>query len=250
MFEEKYPKWNPGLLKLSSTDLSIAIVASRYAGKSTFLEWLWRNELKQHFDIMILFTDNPQAEAYDFLTEKERRFVFPKFEDQIIKDLDYFQFETKNLLRIAFIFDDCSMHNKQNAMLQQLFIRGRNIRSTVIFSTQYHLNLSTAARANLDWLVLLNIHGNETKRKVTNVFLWDVIEPRLGDKRISMKKQDREDYVIDWLNNNTVDHSIVLINLRDHNAIYAFKTPFHEMRKEKRKKARIDSEKKETTNKN
>lgn len=231
-----YPTWNPSLFKFDETDLSLAIIGSRGKGKSTYLQWLWTHVLKGKFDLMILFTDNPQASAYDFLTEKERRFVFPKFTDQIIVDLDYFQHSTKNALKIAFIFDDCSMHNKQNQMLQQLFIRGRNFRSSVIFSTQYHLNLSTAARANIDWLILLGVNGNETKRKLVKTFLWDVIEPKdFQGNTLYMKKQDREDYVINWLAQNTQDYQIVFIYMRGETEIYSWKTPIHQIKVENKK---------------
>lgn len=244
-----YPTWDPKLLNLENTDIAMAIVGSRFQGKSTFLEWLWKNVLKQHFDIIIVFTDNPQAEAYDFFTEKERRFVFPRFEDQIIKDLDYFQFSTDNVLRIGWVFDDCSMHNKQNGMLQQLFIRGRNINSSLFFSTQYHLNLSTAARANIDWLVVFGIHGTETKRKMVNTFLWDVVEPKMDGKVVSMKKRDREDFVINWLHTRTEDHNMILVDQRNRNQIYQFKTPYHKLKKENRKAEKEKTEKeKNSTN--
>ena len=154
----------------ADTNYAMAIAGSRFQGKSTFLEYMWRECWEGIFDMIVLFTDNPQAEAYDFLSEEERELVFPEFNSALLKEFDYFQNSTKNLLKVLYIFDDCSMHNKNNDMLNQLYLRGRNINSSIVFSTQYHLNFSTAARANFDFLVLFDLHGNETREKVVKVY--------------------------------------------------------------------------------
>lgn len=208
-------------------DYSIFIDGSRTFGKSTFLQDLWENYIRGNFDLIIMFCDNPQGPAYKYFTEDERLFIFPQFVPEIIKQIDYFQSKTNNALKVIFIFDDCSSRkaNKFNNQLQQLFIRGRNIRCSVVFSTQYPTFITKESRGNIDWLVQFGTIGPEMFEAVAQRFLWHVVTPKTQDgQRVSMKKSDRLDFLQEWMHKHLPRKHCVIVDFRNGGILYKYST--------------------------
>jgi len=198
---------------------SIALIGSRYAGKSTLLEQLLAEYIRPKYDFFIFFCNNPQAEVYNnWFKEREKVFIFSKFQPKIIADLDEFQKKTKNFFRFAVIFDDCSSRKgvKMNDMLQQLYIRGRNMNATIVYSTQAHTFITKESRGNLDYLFLGKVNGIELSEAIAKHFLYDRVIPRFfGKTYIRISKTERIDRLIDWMKTNLVDHHFYVTDMRN-----------------------------------
>lgn len=212
MVFEPLLKWDPAEINYES-DFTMFIVGSKYQGKSNFIRDMWINRWRKHFDFIILFCDNPQNKAYDFLTDSERRFVFPGYNEDIIRDFDMLQYQTSNFFHILTVWDDCSSINvKLNDMVQQCFIRGRNIRMSTAFSTQYFLNISPGCRANIDFLVAFQLNGAATKRNFIEMFLLDEIE--LGPDITFAPKSTQTRALLNMYTENTGNYFCIILSLR------------------------------------
>lgn len=226
-----------------SQNYALGAVGARFSGKTKLLSWLYEMWIKLVFDMIIIFSDNPQAEAYDWIPEKQRKFVYPQFCSQIVRDLDTFQHETKNALRIMIMFDDCSSRrgNKYDDALQQLFIRGRNINTSIIFSTQSSNFINSDSRGNLDWFFLLKQNTGKKKEIVAQEFLWHVVPLSEEEKKT---KKKRLDSIVKWVDQRTADHNILCVDFRNGDLLYKFKVPenFVKTKKRKEKPANEDSD--------
>jgi hypothetical protein len=219
---------------------SMAFIGARFAGKTKFLEYLYQNWIKDTFDLVIIFCDNPQAEAYDWLPKKQLKFVFPEFHSSVIRDLDIFQNLTKNALKIMVIFDDCSSKrgNKYNDALQQLFIRGRNLNMSIIFSTQSSNFINSDSRGNLDWLFLFKHNSSKKKQNTIEDFMWDVIPIPEEAKKNRSKKLE---YYMQVLAETTADHNILIIDYRNGELLYKYKVDITKLKSFKKSKKTDES---------
>ena len=211
---------------------SIMILGPRRTGKSNFIASIFKN-LEKKFDLIIIFCNNLQSSVYNFLKKDQRLLVFDRFQPKIINELDYYQSETKNFLNILFLFDDCSNRSdvKYNNSLLQLFIRGRNIRASVIFSTQSLIFVSKDGRQNLDFLVTFNPKSIEATEALSQYFLKEFIEP---PENIT-KKSDKLRWYKKFIMENTKDfHAMIMdFNTRE---IFTHKAPLMGKKKNQNKK--------------
>lgn len=201
---------------------STAFIGSRHSGKTFCLSSIWKR-LKETNDFLFFFCNNPQAKGYKFMSEKEKKRVFDEYQPKVIEALNKFQKITKNAARGMVIFDDCSsrVHNKYDNQLQQLYIRGRNIMTGILFSTQAPQFLTKESRGNLDYAFIFKLNSSELKELVAKNFLWSVAplprEPR--------NKQDKLDLICQWIDLNTDDHWAIVVDYRNGNVVYKYKAP-------------------------
>lgn len=199
---------------------SVAIVGSRNAGKTTLMKSLWPF-FKKKFDFIIVFCNNPQAEIYEFMDEKDRRFVFDIFHPNILEQISEFQKKSGNLFDIGVFFDDCSSTrgNKFDDAIQQLYIRGRNMKCTVLFSTQSPSFIAKDNRANIDYLFLLKTRTVEMKNVVAERFLNGIvpIPPEIKGK------QNKLDYINRWASDHTDNNEIIVVDFRHDDGLFRYK---------------------------
>jgi hypothetical protein len=96
---------------------------------------------------------------------------------------------------------------------------------SVIFSTQYHLNLTTNERANLDLLFILRIRVMETAEKIAKTFLLSLLYEEFRELHLQ-KKTERLDFTLKWLEQLTEKHHMLVIDYKNHNKMYLFTVPF------------------------
>jgi len=193
-----------------------AIIGSRYSGKTVFYHYKLYPKHKKYNDLNIKFCENLQAEAYDYLDEKDKIFAYEKFHPEIINDMFKFAKKSNNLLKTHFDFDDCSSkkNNKNNEFINQIYIRGRNNKISITFSTQDMMYISNTNRGNLDFLFLLKSNIPSMKKKIIENFLMDLVP--IPEQWYT--KAQRERYLYHWYEahcDNLDEHGIIFINFRN-----------------------------------
>lgn len=197
----------------------VALIGSRFSGKSTLLGNHWE-EITESADLNCLFCNNPQAGVYEYV--KDRRFLFEEYNPKIIKDCRILNRRLDNLLKINFMFDDCSSDagNKYDQQIVQTAITGRNFNATMWFSTQALTFLQKKTRANLDFVFLFRTNTDDEQESMVKKF----IQGLLPFPSYMVKKSQKEEYMKDWYNAMTENHSCIFINLRERK-MYTYKAP-------------------------
>lgn len=211
----------------SEENHAILLVGPRKSGKSTLLASLFPS-IRKKFDVIIIFCNNSQSSVYDYLTEHEREFVFDKYQPNIIKSIDEYQKKTENFLRFLILFDDCSSRkgNKFDDNIIQLFIRGRNINCSVIFSTQASTFLAKESKTNLDLAVCFDLKSPDSYINFANGFLQSFIRPPEDIKG----KSKREGWYMEFMQKNTQNHKTIILNYEDLQ-LYTFKAKISKVKK-------------------
>lgn len=201
---------------------SIVFIGPKRSGKSTLLKSFWK-DFKSKFDIIFVFCNNIQSGIYQFMDEEDRMFTYDKYQPDIIKNMDYFQKQTDNYFQILFVFDDCSSRKgvKYADDIIQLFIRGRNINATILFSTQFLTMLPKESRANIDKCFVFDLRTPEVYEDFTEKMLRALLPnpPELKGRSKQMEwyikviKANTEDHrcmVLDYENNKILSHKAKL----------------------------------------
>lgn len=198
---------------------SMAMIGSRGSGKTTII-YNMCDEWEEKFDLIIVFSNSIQAETYKFLEERDKFILLPDYDGEVIRYFEMFQRRTKNGISVLFLFDDCSsLRNvKYSDELLQLFIRGRNMRASVIVSTQSPMLINKDSRQNTDYMLLLKLRTEDMKENVVNHYIRGHVPlPDAIDK-----KSHRYDFYYKWIADNTKDHECRVFNFKD-DKIYSYK---------------------------
>lgn len=198
---------------------SLAFIGPRDSGKTFMISNYWKF-FTERFDFIIIFCNNPQAKAYHFISEDQKKFIFRAYCPEILKDLDEFQSRTENFFKFMVIFDDCSskQKNKFDTMVEQLFIRGRNINCTILFSTQSSGFITKDNRGNIDYLYIFRPKG-ELVEPMCERFLSYVLEvpPEVTSK------VKRLNFMIRWLKERTLNRQVVVVDYKHNDSLYRYK---------------------------
>jgi hypothetical protein len=237
----RYPPFNYEDRIVEGKHYSFAKMGSRNSGKTTHLrhEWpFWR----KRYDFIIFFCNSVNAPIYKtFMTDDERHFMFKDYDPNIIDDLERLQDLTENEFHILIIFDDCSSYNhKSSDEILQLYIRGRNMNISVMFSTQSLMFLHPDSRGNTDFCDILKQRIPNMKLKLIENFLLDTIPipPEV------VRRSDKITYLSKWIDLNTKDHNIIVLDfLNEDEMIFSYKVPQEEIDAGNRQEERIKKDK-------
>lgn len=203
---------------------SCCFVAPRRSGKTTMIKYLfpyWRSI----FDKVIFCTKSRQADIYDFLPKEDQDFVITYWDDRFMNYLEYLQRKTDNAFRFLIIFDDLlDKHGMRNSKaMNDMFTRGRNMKCSIIVSTQSVSYLNPDVRKNIDILMLMGVHNQEDS---------DVIYERLCAGIVPMEKglpvSIRKDLFFEWIQEKTEDFWTLIISFMKENKkqpIFKLKAP-------------------------
>lgn len=197
---------------------SMCIAAIRRSGKTTAIRYFYPY-LLQTYDIVLFLSNSIHNQCYNFVTGPR----FDNHNPQMFRDLLKFQRRTGNMFRICVIMDDCISKNKKNDdMLLQFFIRGRNSSITIVASTQCTHLVSRNNRNNCDFVMIGNNPSAEFREDVIKAFLSGVVPI---PKFIKTKSQ-KLDYMNQWTLHHTSNKGFVILdNVKG--GIYKFRTPMH-----------------------
>lgn len=195
------------------------IVGSRNSGKSTLLG-TWYPVLKEKFDVNVLYSMSLNAPIYKEIlkTEDDWKTAVEGFSPEIMNSLEKLQKSLKNPLDICQIFDDQVdfTRQKNSDELVQMFIRGRNFKSTIVFFTQSVIALTPSSRENIDYLVITRIRTPEMKENVIRKMLFHIVPTRSKTTNGKIAELSK------WLNFMTVEneYSKIVIDFLNHDKIY------------------------------
>ena len=199
---------------------SVVVVGSRNSGKS-YLLGDWYKTFREKFDINVLYSMSLNAPVYKerVLTEKDDfKTAVEGFQPKIMQALEKLQKELRSPLDICQIFDDQVDFSRQKNSdeLVQMFIRGRNFKSTIVFFTQSVIALTPSSRENIDYLVITRIRTPEMKENVIRKMLFHIVPTRSKTTNGKIAELSK------WLNFMTVDneYSKLVIDFLNHDKIY------------------------------
>lgn len=213
-----YPKFEISQEWKPETEYACVMTATRGSGKTAFLAHHY-NYWLSIYDAVFLFCFNPQSKHYDWLDPDYRdQWVFEDWVPEVAQELEKLQKGTKNAFNFLFIFDDCGNNViKANENLRQLYLRGRNIRISVLISTQTPMLIEKNCRGNTDFYIGGHHRGPELKETVIRTFVNG--EVPLPSELFGHKRSVKQDYYNRWLDENTKDHWFLVINYTADNKV-------------------------------
>lgn len=211
--------WNEALTP--GKHFSIADCAPRNSGKTTTISYLWPL-FKERYDAIIFFCQSLKASIYkEFLTDNDRRFCFSGFNEDLMHDLKNLQDATENAFHFLLLFDDDVdfNRNKNNAMMVNIYTKGRNDNMTIWFSTQSMFAINPNARDNIDYFILRRPRTPAMREKVVEQFLYGIV-PTPPECTTRGRKLT---YLNQWIDANTRDYTVIIIDYLNDAKIYKFR---------------------------
>ena len=101
---------------------------------------------------------------------------------------------------------------------------------TIVFSTQSPMFIDKDCRANIDYLILMKTRTPSMKDNVVEHFLMHVVPTPPGVK----KKRVMEAYLHKWMDENTKDHHMIVIDYLNDNAIYKYKVDLEALKRSRK----------------
>ena len=189
--------------------ISICMIASTRAGKTTLLDHILENYFQDH--ICVLFSNSLQSKAYDQI--KKNCISSPLYHHQIIKDEYKINKETKNKFEFLNILDDVVDEKNDKELMKALTIY-RNSRLSMIICAQSPIIMNSTGRGNINYVLLGRCNSDETIEKVIKKYCLSYFpsEFKMVDK-IKHYRQLVEDYhflMIDNINDTICRIKIAL----------------------------------------
>lgn len=200
---------------------STLIVAPRGSGKTNFLNHIYPL-LRKNYDMIIFFCKNLQSPAYWFLDENDLTLSFDDYKPDVIRILKYIQRQTSNFFRILFLFDDCSdmAGNKYSRQITDVFITGRNNRSSIMFCTQDPTFVAKTNRHNTDFIIAFDPKDSDLSEALVNAFLrYPLKAPDTLNTNASKMR-----WYVKYIEQHTEDFKMVIID-KNRKEIKKYKAP-------------------------
>ena len=189
--------------------------ATSSSGKSTLLNYMiWQLKKQKAYDIYVMISQNEDIDMYnnDLYDIKINR----KQMDRFVKQIRLFQKKTGRQLKIFLALDDVTNGNfKNNNVLTDLFMNGRNQNISTVLSSQSDKLVAKNIRKNVHFAILLrskNISMNEAN---VESFMWGFIRPPPEYNT----KQKKLDYLYSFMDKHTKDYNALVLhyNAKDDN---------------------------------
>ncbi len=186
-------------------NFSSILTASRRSGKTYLLEKLYKDWAKL-FDIIITFSYSAVNPTYKFVTDLK----FSDYKNEIMNEINEFQFGTGLKYKILIIFDDLASKSvKHKDGILQAFIRGRNANLSIVLSTQDYKLVDKTCRSNTDFLFIGKTNNAENRLSLIESTLLHGI--KYPDEIIG--KGAKLAYADKWIMKKTEDKKFVVIDM-------------------------------------
>lgn len=183
---------------------SSIFVAIRRSGKTYLLKSMYDKIVRDN-DIVFFLSNSIHNTTYDFV--KENRFTY--YNNKFFSDILRFQRGTNNEFRIAVILDDMvSVTQKYSNGLLQFFVRGRNCKISVYFSSQTETLINKTCRQNSDFIFIGNTPTYDIRENIIQFFLKGNVDIPKSIKSRYM----RNDYIDKFLLHHTKDYKFLVID--------------------------------------
>ena len=199
-FDLEFPDSNTG-------GVSFALIGSTRSGKTTLLKHILLKYFKK--SIAILMSNSIHAPIYKDLGDDIIK--SPLYCPAIIKEGYEINRKTNNHYPFLFILDDVVDKKFDKELLKLLTIYRNSGLSTVI-SIQSPILLNSAARGNINFVVLMKLNSDEGIEKVIRMFLMSYLRGNIGDK-IRAYREATEGHHFFVVNNLTGEVYRSIINI-------------------------------------
>lgn len=164
---------------------SMIVVGKRESGKSLFLRDLYMKYWRNLYKMIVIFSADAGT-SYKYMVDNTNRRIMRLLEynekvvQTLLKSNKQLIAQGKPIVPILIIFDDCMTDKMKNVeAINQLFIRGRHAKISIVIAIQKLTLLRTSWRSNSDVIVLFR----EGSRKIMDNIIDEFIATR-GDERL------------------------------------------------------------------
>lgn len=197
---------------------TMALLGSTKSGKSTFLIHLIK-KIKPDFDLTILFSNSCMNKIYDPIRNKKNVIIMDQFHDELVKDLYLLNKKIKNKLKFLLVLDD-EIDNKMSKQVKKMFAIYRNSGITSIFSGQDYSFFAKSNRNNTNYLFLFKQNSAEAVKTIVDKFFYGGL-----DLFKTGSKSDKLERYAKFIQDNTRDHNMLVLDILNDYKIYTYKTP-------------------------
>lgn len=180
---------------------SIVLCGSTRSGKTTILNYLYKEYFKDY--LSILMSNSLNSGSYKLL--EKTCVTSDMFHEEVLKDMYKINHATKNHYKFMCIIDDITDHKSSKETLK-LFTIYRNSRISTILCAQATTMMNKTTRANINYVFLGRLNNDGEIEAVIKSYLTSFFPTRLYmAEKISLYRQLTEDYhwiVIDMVGND------------------------------------------------
>ena len=142
------------------------IYGSRFTGKSILISNLIKDFYLEHnaFGSYIILTPTSHDKAWNVIRSRKKFHILNKCTDDLLFDLMETQeaaIAERNCKHVLRVIDDFACQGKGLKALEEIAIRGRHLKLTVIITLQYVKLLPPAVRRNANGVVLFKMGDDE-----------------------------------------------------------------------------------------
>lgn len=169
---------------------SIVLIGSTRSGKTTMLNYLYKEHFKD--TISILFTNSLNSGSYKLL--EKTCVTSDMYHPEIVKDAYLINHSTKNHYKFCMIIDDITDHKGEKETLK-LFTIYRNSRISTLLCAQATTMMSKTCRANINVVMLGRLNNDSEIEMVIKSYLTSFFPTRLYmAEKIALYRQLTSDY--------------------------------------------------------
>jgi len=190
-FEVELPEQKTG-------GVSFALIGSTRSGKTTLLKYILDKYFKKH--VKVLMSNSIHAPIYKDIPDAIKS---PVYAARIIKEGYEINRKCENHYPLLYIMDDV-VDKKFDKELLKLLTIYRNSGLSAVISVQSPILLNSAARGNINFVVLMKLNSDESIEKVVRMYLMSYLPGNIGEK-VRAYKQMTEGHHFFLINNLTGD---------------------------------------------
>lgn len=169
---------------------SIVLCGSTRSGKTTILNYLYKEHFKDY--LSILMSNSLNSGSYKLL--EKTCVCSDMFHEEVLKDMYKINHSTKNHYKFMCIIDDITDHKSSKETLK-LFTIYRNSRISTILCAQATTMMNKTTRANINYVFLGRLNNDGEIEAVIKSYLTSFFPTRLYmAEKISLYRQLTEDY--------------------------------------------------------
>jgi len=181
-----------------NSGLSVCMLASTRAGKTTLLEYMLENFFSDH--ISVLMTESLQSKAYDEI-KKLVDCTMPCYNPKVVAAMYKINKGLDNKFEFLPILDDV-IGEKNDGQVKKLLCVYRNSRLSSIFSMQSPILMNSTGRGNINHILLGHLNSDQNIETTIKMYLLSFFpsDLKMQDK-IKLYKSLTSDYHFLHINN-------------------------------------------------
>lgn len=172
---------------------TMLVIAPRFGGKSSLIRHIYEQVLKQHFDIVLVFTKTLVNEWYQQFIPGKTKFEHydPMYIEHLFLTQKQRKIQRKEPLNVLVIMDDIA--DKASVLydhyIHELFTRGRHWYISLIFASQDITMINMTWRKNVTHAFALKLLGPDLDKLIVNF-----LDALLDDDEVP-EKMKRSSYI-------------------------------------------------------